>query len=272
MTQQPAPAAITEHVQEFVDTHCHLDDDSFGPDLDEVLDRSRRLGVNRWINIGFNPDRWQPTIDLAARCPGMSFVLGVHPGDTPRWNDRVHRQLKDTVVRTRPVAIGEIGLDFYRGETNADQQVAAFNHQLDMALELELPAVIHMRDSEGLMLDVLRSRPRTPALVFHSFDGSEHLTDWILDRGAYVGVGGLATRTASHNIHRQLRRLTLERLLLETDSPYLVPKGFKHRRNSPESIPDIAAFVATLLDIPVARVALETTRNAERCFERLDPA
>ncbi len=272
MTQQPVPAGIPEQLPAFVDTHCHLDDGSFGSDLDEVLERSQRLGVNRWINIGFNPDRWQPSIDLATRWPGMSFALGVHPGDAPRWSDRVHRELVEQVGRNRPVAIGEIGLDFYRGETNVDQQLAAFNHQLDLALDQELPAVIHMRDSEALMLDVLRSRSHTPRLVFHSFDASESLTNWILGSDAYVGVGGLATRARSQHIHRQLRRLPLDRLLLETDSPYLVPNGFKHRRNSPESIPRIATFVATLLNTNIARIASETTRNAERCFERLEPA
>ncbi len=272
MTQQRSPAADSDSVPDFVDTHCHLDDESFSSDLDAVLERSRRRGVRRWINVGFNPDRWQPSIDLATRYPGMSFVLGVHPGDAARWNDDVHRNLKVVVVRRQPVAIGEIGLDFFRGETNVDQQVSAFNAQLDLALEHSLPAVIHMRSSEAILLDVLRSRARTPLLLFHSFDGSEDLTGWILDNDAYAGVGGLATRAKSLHIRRELKRVPLERMLLETDSPYLVPNGFKHRRNTPESIPRIAAFVATLLDTDVARVATQTTHNAERLFERLHPA
>ncbi len=272
MSLQRAPAEDTDDVPDFVDTHCHLDDDSFGSDLDDVLERSQRLGVRRWINVGFNPDRWQPSIDLAARYPGMSFMLGVHPGDADRWNDQVQSDLRQLVNRTRPVAIGEIGLDFYRGETNVEQQVTAFNIQLDLALEYSIPAVIHMRSSEMFILDVLRSRSQTPRLLFHSFDGSEALTGWILENDAYAGVGGLATRTKSHHIHQQLKRLSLERLLLETDSPYLLPNGFKHRRNTPESIPKIAAFVAKLLNTDVERVALHTTRNAERFFERLQPA
>jgi len=272
MSQQRAPAEDTDDVPDFVDTHCHLDDDSFGTDLDDVLERSRRLGVRRWINVGFNPDRWQPSIELAARHPGMSFMLGVHPGDADRWNEQVQSDLRQLVDRHRPVAIGEIGLDFYRGETNVDQQVAAFNAQLNLALEHSLPAAIHMRSSELLVLDVLRSRPRTPRLVFHSFDGSEALTGWIVANDAYAGVGGLATRTKSQHIHRQLKRLQLERLLLETDSPYLVPNGFKHRRNTPESVPKIAEFLAKLLDTDVESVASQTTRNAERFFERLQPA
>ncbi|MDQ3443059.1 MAG: TatD family hydrolase [Chloroflexota bacterium] len=255
----------------FVDTHCHLDDDSFASDLDAVMDRSRELGVSRWINVGFNPDRWQPSIDLADRFPGMSFMLGVHPGDARRWSDTVHADLKELMERVPPVAIGEIGLDFYRGETNVEQQVTAFQSQLDLALERGLPAAIHMRSAESLVLEVIKSRYKTPPLLFHSYDGSDELTGWILANDAYVGVGGLATRTKSHHIHKQLRRFPLDRLLLETDSPYLVPNGFKHRRNTPESIPRIAAFVASLLDTEAGLIASQTTRNAERFFERLPP-
>ncbi|MEJ7900226.1 MAG: TatD family hydrolase [Thermomicrobiales bacterium] len=255
----------------FVDTHCHLDDDSFGADLDAVLDRSRALGVSRWINVGFNPDRWQPSIDLADRYSGMSFMLGLHPGDAARWTDDVQADLRELAERVPLVAIGEIGLDFYRGETNGEEQVAAFQAQLDLALEHSLPATIHMRSAEHQILEVLNSRRRTPPLVFHSFDGSQELTNWILANDAYVGVGGLATRTKSHLIHQQIRRLPVDRLLLETDSPYLVPNGFKHRRNTPESITRIASFVATLLDTDVGHIASQTTRNAERCFERLQP-
>lgn len=271
MTQQRAQVDDPAAKPAFVDTHCHLDDEGFASDLDAVLERSRERGVRRWINVGFNQRRWQATIDLAARHPGMSFMLGVHPADAGSWDDRVHWELGELVSRTRPVAIGEIGLDFYRGEINSDQQLTAFNAQLDLAVEHDIPAVIHMRSSEPLLLDVLWKRRRTPNLLFHSFDGSDALTDWIIEQGAYVGVGGLATRTKSIHIHRQVKRLPLEHLVLETDSPYLVPNGFRHRRNTPESIPHIASFLARLLGADLAEVALQTTRNAERLFERLGP-
>lgn len=271
MIQQRATGEDRTMEPVFVDTHCHLDDDSFGGDLDDVLEQSRHLGVGRWINVGFNPDRWRRAIDLAARYSGMAFTLGVHPGDAGRWKDETASTLNDLLGRTGPVAIGEIGLDFYRGETNTDQQVEAFNAQLDLAIDHHLPVVIHLRNAEDLMLRVLRERSRTPRLLFHSFDGSADLTDFMLDNGSYAGIGGLATRTKSSHIRHELRRLPPDRLVLETDSPYLVPNGFKHRRNTPESIPRIAAVVASILETDVAHVASLTTRNAERLFERLPP-
>jgi TatD DNase family protein len=271
MIQRHVPVGNELAGPSFIDTHCHLDNESFSADLVEVLDRSREAGVRRWINVGFSPDRWERSIHIAARHPGMAFMLGVHPGEANAWNPRVHQDLRALMSQSPPVAVGEVGIDFYRGETNAEQQVTVFNAMLDVAIEHGIPATIHMRSSEVLILEVLRSRGATPPLLFHSFDGSEALTDWILANGAYVGVGGLATRTKSHDLHRQLKRIPLDRLVLETDSPYLVPNGFKHRRNTPESIPRIAAFLAKLLETGVGDISMHTTRNAERLFERLQP-
>lgn len=255
----------------FVDTHCHLDDDSFDDDLIDVLDRSRRAGVTRWINVGFNPDRWPTTIGLSRNHPGLAFMLGIHPGDVAEWNDSVGQRLETLARAAGAVAIGEIGLDFYRGETNVNEQVTAFNAQLDLAVELALPAVIHMRAAEPELLAVLAARFQSPRLVFHSFDGSGALTDWIIDHDGLAGVGGLATRSASQRIWSQLERLTLDRIVLETDSPYLVPNGFKHRRNTPESIPTVASFLADLFGTTIDEVARQTTSNATRFFDRLGP-
>lgn len=269
MTRRSATATAAPDELRFVDTHCHLDDDDFASDLADVLARGAAAGVTRWINVGYSEQHWQPAIDLANRFPGMSCMLGVHPGHATEWNDGTHEALRRLVAVARPVAIGEIGLDFFRGETNTQQQLAVFHAQLDLALEHGLPVAIHMRDAEPIMIDTLVGRERNPGLLFHSFDGSAALTDWILANDAFIGVGGLATRAKSHELQRQIRRIPLERIVLETDAPYLVPNGFKHRRNTPESIPVIARFLAGLLERPLSDVARVTTANAERLFERL---
>lgn len=253
----------------FVDTHCHLDGSDFVLDLPEVLARATALGVERWINVGYSPTRWQSSIDMAAKYPGMSYMLGVHPGHTEEWSPAVESQLRRLVEKHKPVAIGEIGLDFFRGETNVDQQVDAFRTQLQIAREFEIPAAIHMRNAEPLMIDILSRELNLPSVLFHSFDGSSALTDWVVDRQAWIGVGGLATRSKSAGLREQIARVSLDRIVLETDSPYLVPNGFKHRRNTPESIPIIARVVADLFGITPAEVAIQTTRNSEQLFRRL---
>jgi TatD DNase family protein len=126
-----------------------------------------------------------------------------------------------------------------------------------------------MRDAEPLILDVLRTHQQLPKLLFHSFDGSEELTKWIIESGSHVGVGGLATRTKSTALQAQLNRIPIQQIVLETDAPYLVPNGFKHRRNTPQSIPVIASFLARLVGTDVTTIARQTTENAERLFERL---
>ncbi len=256
----------------FIDSHCHLDDESFSTDLDDVLDRSRAVGVTRWINVGYTPERWQSSLDLVEKYSGMACMLGVHPGHANSWSDRVHRDLGDVVRRHRPVAVGEIGLDFYRGETNTEIQVLAFAAQLELACEAGIPAVIHMRNAEPMVLEVLSSQSRLPRLLFHSYEGSPELTAWIIEHDAYVGMGGLATRAKSSGVRRELGRLPLNRIVLETDSPYLVPNGFKHRLNTPESIPRIAQIAAELFGTDVATVASETTANCERLFPLLPAA
>ena len=260
--QRPAPTG-------YVDTHCHLDDIAFQQDLHEVLGRATAAGVRRWINVGYAPERWASSLALVDGHPGLSCMLGVHPGHADDWSEDVHNRLQRHVRAQSPVAIGEIGLDFYRGETNHAIQVATFTAQLAIARNAGIPAVIHMRDAEEQVLDVLHAVSDLPTLLFHSYDGSRVLTDWVIANAAYIGVGGLVTRGKNRPLAEQIRRIPFERIVLETDSPYLVPNGFKHRRNTPESIPCIAKFVAGLFGMELSEVARETTRNAERLFQRL---
>jgi TatD DNase family protein len=162
-------------------------------------------------------------------------------------------------------------LDFYRGETNVLEQVAAFTAQLSMAQEFGLPVSIHMRNAEEMVIDVLDRQPHLPVLLFHSFEGSDRLADWVLRNDAYIGVGGLATRTKASGLRATIARVGLDRTVLETDSPYLVPNGFKHRRNTPESIPFILQSVANLFRVDEAELAYRTTATALRIFRSLPP-
>lgn len=272
MANSPAPLTEATAPETYVDTHCHLDGEEFDADLASVLHRAAEAGVNRWINVGFEPDRWQASIDLAATHPGMAYMLGVHPAHAGEWSPGVELTLRHLIASGSPVAIGEIGLDFFRGETNVDQQVAVFREQLAIAREVDLPVVVHMRDAENEILEVLTGELELPVLLFHSFDGTATLTNWVLEHGAYIGVGGLATRSKAAPLRVQIARVPLNRIVLETDSPYLVPNGFKHRRNTPEAIPWIARMIAELHGSDLARIARETTHNAETLFRRLPPS
>lgn len=249
-----------------VDTHCHLDDDVYAADLESVIEESRSRGVTRWINVGFEPERWHSTVALSNRVEGMSHMLGLHPGHAEEWSPDLRARLESLVTISQPVAIGEIGLDFFRGETNASAQRIAFDEQLDLAVELNLPAVIHMRAAEDEVLGLLKSRRTLPHLVFHSFEGTMRLRDFVVEHKSTIGFGGLATRASAADLRLLIGTIPLDQIVLETDSPYLVPTGTKGRRNVPGNVAAIAKFLARFSGTSVAGVADATTRNAERAF------
>lgn len=254
-----------------IDTHCHLDDPSFAGDLDEVLAKSREAGVQAWMMVGFSPSRWESTIRMTRDIPGMNHMLGVHPSHAGEWSDELRVQLADALRSTGARAVGEIGLDFFRDNAPYDVQARALIDQLDIARELGLPAVFHLRHAERQMLDILEDQRHLPRMVFHSFEGTSQLTRFVLENNAYIGVGGLATRQKSADLREQLRSIPLRSMILETDSPYLVPARQKDRRNTPAHVRTVAEFLAHHLECSMEEVARETTSTAESLFGSLLP-
>lgn len=254
-----------------IDTHCHLDDHAFATDLDAVLAASRGAGVCGWVLIGYAPERWEGAARLSGATPGMRHSLGVHPSHAGEWSADLAASLRELLRSTGAVAVGEFGLDLYRDNPPMDVQQEAMIGQLEIARELDMPAIFHMRDAEAGMLEILAAEPSLPRMIFHSFDGTDRLTDFVLAHGAWIGVGGLATRQKSEALRKQLLRIPLERMVLETDAPYLVPARQKDRRNVPAHVRTVAAFLADLLGVPVEAVARQTTANAEMLFGRMVP-
>lgn len=250
----------------FIDTHTHLDDEAFDSDLDEVIERSRDQGVTRWINVGYNEERWKSTRDLVRRIPDMSAMVGLHPGDADAWTDGTRSSLLRAIQEVEPVAIGEIGIDLYWRQNNLGVQENAFREQLQIAIEHDLPAVIHMRSADGSLLNVLNTMNRLPRIHFHSFDGGEELQAWVLRNDATVGVGGLVTRKGSESLQDWIRHVPRDIVVLETDSPYLKPRGIRGKRNEPAYMPKVAEFLGTLWNADVDSVATTTTANAVRIF------
>jgi len=261
-----------ESVSRFVDTHSHLDDAAFAIDLDQVLERSMAAGVRSWLNVGYCPERWKSTIVLGNRYPGVAVMLGLHPSEADRWTADLEEDLVALLKQSGARAVGEIGIDLFRGETNLDQQRAVFERQLAIAVDLQVPAVIHMRGAEPEILKSLRAMTVLPRLLLHSFDGGPDLVAFINETGSFVGVGGLFTRPASHRLRDQLSRIARDRIVLETDSPYLVPAGVSGRRNEPRNLAIIGSAVAKELGLTVEHLAELTTNNAERLFGALEPA
>jgi TatD DNase family protein len=251
---------------EFIDTHCHLDDDAFDDDLSAVLDAAKSAGVGQVINIGYEPQSWKRTLAIAAAHPAISYALGMHPNSAESWSAATKEALAELLEQEHPVAIGETGLDFFREHADHDAQRRAFRDQLDLAHAFDLPVVIHMRgEVETEIIATLEEFPDVRA-VFHSFDGSAALRDFLLARGDSIGVGGLMTRAGAIDLRNVLKNIPLDSILLETDAPYLVPRGLKSRRNTPASVAIAADALADLLNLDVADVARVTSANARRVF------
>lgn len=250
-----------------IDTHTHLDDDAFQDDRDEVIAASNHNGVTRWINVGHSPERWTTTIDLANCTEGMYYMLGLHPSHADEWSRESESQLEALLRSRRPVAIGEIGLDLHWRQDNLQVQREVLERQLSMAIYVGLPVVIHMRDADAEMLSVLENTSTLPHLHFHSFDGDERLRTWALAHGCTIGVGGLMTRKGSDALRGWIAGIPRDRVVLETDSPYLKPQGIRGQRNQPAYLTRVAGALAQLWNLPLQEVGRISTANALRIFD-----
>jgi TatD DNase family protein len=223
------------------------------------------------INIGYRPERWASTLALARQHPQVRYALGLHPGNADEWSEGLFADLTAVVDREQPVAIGEIGLDYYWTQDNKAVQRISFERQIELAASRKLPIIIHQRDAAADVAAILRAAPAGLQVIFHSCDGDPGLMEMAEERGWLIGVGGLMTRRQSEALRSRLPAFPVEQILLETDSPYLVPSGVKARRNTPAMIPLIAERLAGLIGRSLEEIAMVTTRNAERVFSLSAP-
>jgi TatD DNase family protein len=249
-----------------VDTHTHLDDPAFDADRGSVIEASRGAGVKHFINIGYAPDRWESSRALRERHPEFGIALGLHPQLAAQFDTLLIRRLKRAIDDLAPVAIGETGFDFSRSAPSFEEQERAFRGQLDIAASTGLPTIIHQRDASDALIEELENWPSLAPIVLHSFDGTQRLADWAMERGCFVGIGGLATRRSAEPLRGLLARIPIDRLLLETDSPYLAPPGTSSRRNTPANLPGIAAALGPLWNLTSEELCRLTSRNAAGLF------
>lgn len=252
--------------ESFIDTHIHLDEEVFSGDVDTVIARARLRGVDHLLNIAYRPSRWASAASLQKTYPFISVAAGLHPGHSNEFDQTTILNLDTAITRLGAVAVGEIGFDFFRSGYDVALQERLFRTQIELARSLGLPIIIHQRSAEADCVRVLREAASDLPVVLHSFDGSWTLGRLGIDRGYYFGIGGLMTRGAAHQVREVLAEVPVDRILLETDAPYLTPNGIKIKRNEPANIPFIAQRLADLRDVSLSAIALATTENARRVF------
>ncbi len=251
------------------DTHCHLNFDTFADDLDAVIERARQADVSTLIIPATDLDNCQAVIDIATRNDGVYCAVGVHPNSTATWRADHIDQLRAFAEHPKVVAIGEIGLDYYWDKSPIDCQKAAFLDQMNLAADLDLPVIIHNRDASEDVLAMVRQSDlngkRLPG-VMHSFSASKAIAMQALEMGLYLGFTGPITFKKAHGLRSLMAELPEDRILLETDAPFLSPEPRRGKRNEPANIPYIADRIAAIRGVSEGDIGRITTANAKRLF------
>jgi TatD DNase family protein len=260
----------------YVDTHCHLNFDVFDQDRDLIIEKAQRLGVTRILIPGTDIETSTSAIECAHKYFAVYAAVGIHPNSGLTWTNNSLNDLRRLTVEKKVVAIGEIGLDYYRRNTPLDVQVNVFKAQLDLALELELPVVIHNRDASEDILDILRDwhgkvikssieLAKNPG-VLHSFSGNKSLADAVIAMNYRIGITGPVTFNKAQDLQNIVSDIQLDSLLIETDSPFLTPSPYRGMRNEPANVRIIAEKISSIKNISMEKVVEMTTEQSDKLF------
>ncbi len=254
---------------QLIDTHAHINFDVFQSDLEAVRDRWREAGVVKLVHSCVEPQEFTSIQALANKFPELSFAVGLHPLDADKWTPETAKEILSLArADERVVAIGETGLDFFKAE-NQQQQAEVFTAQLEIAHQLDLPVIIHCRDAAASMRELLQDfwqRHAPVKGVMHCWGGTPEETKWFLDLGFYISFSGIVTFKNATQIQESARICPSDRILIETDCPFLAPVPQRGKRNEPAYVRYIAEFVANLRDVPAQTLATQTTENACKLF------
>jgi TatD DNase family protein len=251
------------------DTHCHLTDRAFAGDLDEVVARAAAAGVTHIVAVGGGGpiEHSEAAAALAERFPFIRATAGIHPHDASSYDDAIEARIVALLEANRIVAVGETGLDYYYDNSPRDAQRSSLARHIALARKHRVPIVLHCRDAESDLRDVLASEARPPIDgVVHCFTGTYEDARWYLDAGLAISFTGILTFKNAEALREVARRIPLDRMLLETDSPYLAPVPYRGKRNEPAYVAHVAKTVADLHATTVEHVAATTGAAAERLF------
>ena len=247
----------------FIDTHCHLSKEDYD-DIDLVIKENRENNISKIIISGCSRDSIFESIELSRRYEEVYLTLGYHPSEVNTVTDDDLLELENLLKLDKVVGLGEIGLDYYYGKDDKNEQIELFRKQLVIAEKLDIPVVIHSRDAVEDTINILKEFDLTG--VIHCFSGSVETAKIYTSMGYMLGIGGVVTFKNS-NLYKVVESVGLKNIVLETDSPYLAPTPFRGQKNSSKYIPLIAEKISDILDVNVEEVGVETTKNACSMFD-----
>lgn len=249
------------------ETHAHYDDEAFDEDRDSLLNSLYEAGIEYVVNVGAGIETTKKTLELTERYPFVYGAVGVHPSETAELNEDNFKWLRETAKTPKVVAIGEIGLDYYWDTPDRQIQKEWFLRQMELALELKLPAIIHSRDAAADTYDMIKAADlNLTGGVIHCFSYGKEMAKNYLDMGFYLGIGGVVTFKNARKLKEVVEYAPIEQLVLETDCPYLAPEPNRGKRNSSLNLTYVAKEIARLKDISYEEVISITEENAKRMY------
>ena len=249
----------------YFDSHAHLDDGRFQEDFDDILARMKENGVTAMMNIGCDLPSSENSVRLAQTYDWIWAAVGSHPDDAAQVDEARIEEYRALCEDPRVKAIGEIGLDYHYEDPPRDVQQRAFRMQMELAQKLSLPVVIHEREAHEDGLRIISDFPDVTG-VFHCFSGSYEMAKELIRRGWYIGFTGVVTFKNARKAVEVAEKIPLDRILIETDCPYMAPEPFRGRRNDPSLVPFVAKKIAEIRGISAEEAAAATEENSKRLF------
>ncbi|WP_073998231.1 TatD family hydrolase [Anaerococcus urinomassiliensis] len=248
-----------------IDCHCHLTDEAFDSDRLFIINDLSNFAIRGIINPATNIEDSKKAIDLAEKYDNFYPMVGIHPENVDDITDKDLEELEILAKNPKVVAIGEIGLDYYWKDDNKDRQKEIFIYQLKLARKLDLPAVIHVREAKDDVIEILKDYTDLKIQI-HCFSDDLKTLNTYMDMGFYISIGGVVTFSNGTNEKVAARNVPIERLMLETDSPYLTPEPYRGLRNDPRRVVEVARTVADLRDMKIDKLAKRCYKNTVEFF------
>ena len=251
---------------ELFDTHTHYNDEKFEKDREEIIKKTYEAGITRFVCAGYNLESSCKAVDIANKNEFIYSICGISPNDLEDFSEENLEKIKELAKNKKNVAIGEIGLDYYWNKENKELQKQAFIRQIDLANELDLPIVIHSRDAVQDTIDLLKENPVKRKGIFHCAQLNKYLIEEGIKLGFYISFAGPITFKNSKNAEEVVKLVPNNKILIETDSPYLSPEPVRGKRNDSRNVKYIAEKIATIKGGSVEQIAKNTYQNAMKIF------
>lgn len=250
----------------FIDVHAHLCDDKFS-NVKEIVENAEKENVKKIISASYNFSSIEKNLEIAENFKNVFVTIGIHPENVDEIQDDYLKKLKDMVKNKKVVAIGEIGLDYHWRDDNKDLQKRIFIEQIGLANKLDLPIVVHCRDAIGDTLQILKEYTPKCESLMHCYSGSIESAKEFMKLGFSFSFGGVVTFKNAKNVQEVVRNIPIERIMLETDCPYMSPEPFRGKINEPKNISIIAEKIAELKNLKISEIEEKTTKNSEKMFK-----